>query len=714
MDAFSSLAPPWNAAGTFLRSYFDMAASAGKAARDSLRSHEHFARACVSICVSYALFVLMLPARAPITVDGITTSLGIPQIQHLVQWETFLRAHAESGGDVSMLEHLAAINNNSHTDSPTRQSEAWLQAVRHACGNSTNAETEVLAMHRGLAEQDSASVSVPLAADGADGQGRAFQQVYHFKCGDINHLLDRSDEIRLSDAIVHNIMIYAPLDRRASGALSLSALTHWVPQLALAAALALTMFGWPWVPAKRRAPPYGLSTRTAHPCTVATRPQPAPREVAARTSAGHGKRPSAAEIRAMPESQIIELGTRNQIPLYSLESALQDPLRAVKLRRQIVSQHEATGDINFSVDGSALPYEGYDYQSVLGACCENVIGYMPIPLGVAGPIKVNGKSVFLPMATTEGALVASTNRGCMAINAGGGVTALLLGDGMTRAPIARFSSLEEAGAAKRWLDSDAGFQVIEDCFNATSRFARLQNIKTTVVGSDLYIRFTASTGDAMGMNMISKGVEQAVEAMRKHGFESMEIVSLSGNFCADKKPAAVNWIEGRGKTVSAQATIPGQVVQETLKTDVDTLVELNISKNLVGSAVAGALGGFNAHAANVVTAIYLATGQDPAQNVQSSSTLTVMKNVGGDLQISVFMPSIEVGTVGGGTVLSPQKAMLGMMGVQGSDPEQPGRNAQELALLVASGVLAGELSLCSALAAGSLVKSHLAHNRKKE
>ncbi|CBF85179.1 uncharacterized protein ANIA_01593 [Aspergillus nidulans FGSC A4] len=415
----------------------------------------------------------------------------------------------------------------------------------------------------------------------------------------------------------------------------------------------------------------------------------------------------------MPESQIIELGTLGQIPLYSLERALQDPLRAVKLRRQIVSQHQATGNIDFTTDGSALPYEGYDYKAVLGACCENVIGYMPIPVGVAGPIKINGKMVFLPMSTTEGALVASTNRGCMAINAGGGVTALVLGDGMTRAPIVRFPSLEEAGAAKQWLGSDAGFLIIEDAFNASSRFARLQNIKATAVGSDLYIRFTASTGDAMGMNMISKGVEQALEAMQKHGFESMDVVSLSGNFCADKKPAAVNWIEGRGKTVTAQATIPEHAVRETLKTSVEALVELNVSKNLVGSAVAGALGGFNAHAANVVTAIYLATGQDPAQNVQSSNTLTVMKNVNGDLQISVFMPSIEVGTVGGGTVLGPQKAMLHMMGVQGADPEQPGRNAQELALLVAAGVLAGELSLCSALSAGSLVKSHLTHNRKK-
>ncbi|OJJ31405.1 hypothetical protein ASPWEDRAFT_119346 [Aspergillus wentii DTO 134E9] len=415
----------------------------------------------------------------------------------------------------------------------------------------------------------------------------------------------------------------------------------------------------------------------------------------------------------MPESQIIQLGAQGTIPLYSLEKALQDPERAVKLRRSIVANHEATKQIDFPLESSALPYQHYDYQAVLGACCENVIGYMPLPLGVAGPINVDGRNVFLPMATTEGALVASTNRGCMAINAGGGVSTVLMDDGMTRAPLVRFRSLAQAGAAKAWLDSEAGFALVESSFNSTSRFARLQSLKTTVVGSDLYIRFKSRTGDAMGMNMISKGVERVLEVMVESGFDDMQIISLSGNYCSDKKPAAINWIEGRGKTVSAQATIPADVVRTILKTDVESLVELNTSKNLIGSAVAGALGGFNAHAANVVTAIFLATGQDPAQNVQSSNTLTVMKNVDGNLQISVYMPSIEVGTVGGGTVLGPQKAMLGMMGVQGADYENPGGNAQKLALMVASGVLAGELSLCSALAAGSLVKSHLAHNRKK-
>jgi hydroxymethylglutaryl-CoA reductase (NADPH) len=129
----------------------------------------------------------------------------------------------------------------------------------------------------------------------------------------------------------------------------------------------------------------------------------------------------------------------------------------------------------------------------------------------------------------------------------------------------------------------------------------------------------------MGMNMISKGVEHSLKVMSESGFDDMDIISTSGNYCTDKKAAAINWIDGRGKSVVAEAIIPGDVVRKVLKTDVNTLVELNIAKNLVGSAMAGAMGGFNAHAANIVAAIFLATGQDPAQVVESSNCITLMK-----------------------------------------------------------------------------------------
>ena len=266
----------------------------------------------------------------------------------------------------------------------------------------------------------------------------------------------------------------------------------------------------------------------------------------------------------------------------------------------------------------------YDYSRVMGACCENVIGYMPIPLGIAGPLKIDGKLYPIPMATTEGTLVASTSRGCKALNAGGGVTTVLTQDAMTRGPVVEFPNITEAAKAKRWIDSPQGSTILRDAFDSMSRFARLQSLRCALAGRTLYIRFATSTGDAMGMNMISKGVEKALAVMSEE-FPHMSILALSGNYCTDKKPAAINWIEGRGKSVVAEAVIPGKVVKEVLKTTVKNLCNLNQKKNLIGSAMAGSIGGFNAHASNILTAIFLATGQDPAQNVESSMCMTLME-----------------------------------------------------------------------------------------
>ncbi|CAJ0548627.1 Ff.00g022400.m01.CDS01 [Fusarium sp. VM40] len=417
-------------------------------------------------------------------------------------------------------------------------------------------------------------------------------------------------------------------------------------------------------------------------------------------------------VREMSDEEVVSLSMRGKIPGYALEKTLGDFTRAVKIRRTIIARNKATTDLTHSLDRSKLPFENYNWERVFGACCENVIGYMPLPVGVAGPLVIDGQSYFIPMATTEGVLVASASRGCKAINSGGGAITVLTADGMTRGPCVSFETLERAGAAKIWLDSEAGQDVMKKAFNSTSRFARLQSMKTALAGTNLYIRFKTTTGDAMGMNMISKGVEHALSVMSNEaGFDDMQIVSVSGNYCTDKKAAALNWIDGRGKGVVAEAIIPGDVVRSVLKSDVDSLVELNISKNLIGSAMAGSVGGFNAHAANMVAAIFLATGQDPAQVVESANCITIMKNLRGSLQISVSMPSLEVGTLGGGTILEPQSAMLDLLGVRGSHPTNPGDNSRRLARIIGAAVLAGELSLCSALAAGHLVRAHMQHNR---
>ncbi|RHZ49936.1 HMG-CoA reductase [Aspergillus thermomutatus] len=423
----------------------------------------------------------------------------------------------------------------------------------------------------------------------------------------------------------------------------------------------------------------------------------------------------------LSDEELVELSLRGKIPGYALEKTMENEdlmsrvdafTRAVKIRRAVVARTPATSAITSSLEASKLPYKDYNYTLVHGACCENVIGYLPLPLGVAGPLTIDGQSYFIPMATTEGVLVASTSRGAKAINAGGGAVTVLTGDGMTRGPCVGFPTLARAAAAKVWIDSEEGRSILTAAFNSTSRFARLQHLKTALAGTYLYIRFKTTTGDAMGMNMISKGVEKALHVMATEcGFDDMATISVSGNFCTDKKAAAINWIDGRGKSVVAEAIIPGDVVRSVLKSDVNALVELNTSKNLIGSAMAGSVGGFNAHASNIVTAVFLATGQDPAQNVESSSCITTMRNLNGNLQIAVSMPSIEVGTIGGGTILEGQSAMLDLLGVRGSHPTNPGDNARQLARIVAAAVLAGELSLCSALAAGHLVRAHMAHNR---
>jgi len=408
------------------------------------------------------------------------------------------------------------------------------------------------------------------------------------------------------------------------------------------------------------------------------------------------------------DSEIINLVEKKHIPGHQLEKALSDPSRGVRVRRKIYMKNG--NNLKRAMD--TLPYQHYDYSKVMGACCENVVGYMPVPVGVVGPLNLDTKTTYVPMATTEGCLVASTNRGCRAL-ASCGVTTRVTYDGMTRGPVVRFPCMARATAAKEWMGDRNNFESIKQHFDSTSRFARLQRLHTRIAGRMLYIRFVAKSGDAMGMNMLSKATEFAIQRMLDV-FPDMEVVSLSGNFCTDKKPAAVNWVEGRGKSVVAEAILPAHIIKSVLKTSTSALVDLNISKNLVGSAMAGSIGGFNAHAANIITAIYIATGQDAAQTVGSSNCITLMEpwgEKGEDLYITCSMPSIEVGTVGGGTILPAQSSCLEMLGVKGPHPTNPGANAAQLARVVCATVLAGELSLMSALAAGHLVRSHLKHNR---
>ena len=220
---------------------------------------------------------------------------------------------------------------------------------------------------------------------------------------------------------------------------------------------------------------------------------------------------------------------------------------------------------------------------------------------------------------------------------------MVCGDAMTRAPVLRVEGIEHGKRVMEWIDGH--MDNIQAAVASTTSHGKLARIDKYPDGRSLFLRFAFETGDAMGMNMATIASEAVCRLIEKETGAVM--ISVSGNMCSDKKPAAINMINGRGKTVVAEARIPKDIVERRLHTTSAAVVETNYRKNLVGSSMAGTLGA-NAHAANMVAALYIATGQDPAQVVGGSMTVTSCEDVDGDLYICVRMPTVEVGTVGGG------------------------------------------------------------------
>lgn len=341
---------------------------------------------------------------------------------------------------------------------------------------------------------------------------------------------------------------------------------------------------------------------------------------------------------------------------------------------------------------------------------ENMIGAIQVPIGVAGPVEIDGEAIgeetVLPMATTEGALVASINRGCSSINAAGGATARVTKRGMTRAPVFSVAGVAEAEALVSWVrDHEAQLAATAE---STTNHGELLDVTPYAVGNTVFLRFRYDTKDAMGMNMATIATGEAAELIEAETTASL--VALSGNLCADKKPAAINATEGRGRSVTADVTIPRAAVEERLDTTPEAIAEINTKKNHIGSAKAGSMG-FNAQVANVVGAMFLATGQDEAQVVEGANAITTAEVTSdGDLYCAVSLASLEVGTVGGGTGLPTQSEALELLGVAGGgDPA--GANADALAEAIAVGSLAGELSLLAALGSRNLTSAHAALGR---
>jgi len=335
---------------------------------------------------------------------------------------------------------------------------------------------------------------------------------------------------------------------------------------------------------------------------------------------------------------------------------------------------------------------------------ENMIGAVQVPLGFVGPLKVNGdfaKGEFLvPMATTEGALLATVNRGCSALALGGGANVFIVKDEMTRAPVFRVRDLRHGREVTNWIATHSA-QIMEAA-ESTTKHGKLVGVRTFESGRSLFVRFSFETGDAMGMNMATIASEKAANVIEEG--TGAKLISVSGNVCVDKKPSGVDFILGRGKTVVADATLPEDVVKEKLKATPEEMAEAALRKDLVGSAMSLSLGQ-NAHVANMLAAVFIATGQDPAQVVEGSMGMTTAEAVDGSLYVSLRLPALEVGTVGGGTKLPCQSEALSIMGCLGAG------KAKKFAEIVAAACLAGELSTLAAQATGTLASAHKALGR---
>lgn len=354
----------------------------------------------------------------------------------------------------------------------------------------------------------------------------------------------------------------------------------------------------------------------------------------------------------------------------------------------------------------AIGHHSFDTTMASQRNCENMIGVAQIPMGIVGPLTVHGEhidgDVWVPMATTEGALLASINRGCAAIRLSGGAAVHVDDVGMTRAPVFRAGSHRETRAFLAWVkDHDEEIRAVA---SSTSRFLKLTEVRPYTFGTSIFLRFRFTTGDAMGMNMATIACDRIVRELIEPQ-TGIPCVALSGNYCVDKKAASVNFNEGRGKRIHAEVVLDAAILRETLKTDAASLTEVQYRKNLLGSIAAGAMG-FNAHFANVLSAIFLATGQDPAHVVGGSTGVTCIEpRPNGSVYASIFIPDAPLGAIGGGTSLNTQSEALRILGVV-PDPDRPGHAAMRLAEIVGAAVLAGELSLMAAFTSSDLARAH--------
>lgn len=337
-----------------------------------------------------------------------------------------------------------------------------------------------------------------------------------------------------------------------------------------------------------------------------------------------------------------------------------------------------------------------------------------IPMRVVGPVKIIStevnEEVPIPLATLETPLWPSTHRGARVCTQSGGVCATLIDERMSRSVVVETDSVAKVHQIAHAIIEQ--LEHLKTIVAKTSRFAQLLAIRTHIIGSLLYLRFEFLTGDAAGHNMVTFASDHLL-AWMLGAYPELRYVSISGNYCSDKKVSAVNGILGRGKNVVAETIIPSRLCERMLKTTPAKLVDLNIKKNLLGSLAAGGLKTANAHFANMLLGFYLATGQDAANIVEGSQGIVHAELRGQDLYFSVTLPNLIVGTVGNGKSLPFVQENLRLLGCVAQ--REPGYNARRLAIIAAAAVLCGELSLLAAQTnQGELMQSHLTLERKRD
>ncbi|MFM8455007.1 MAG: hydroxymethylglutaryl-CoA reductase [Gammaproteobacteria bacterium] len=321
------------------------------------------------------------------------------------------------------------------------------------------------------------------------------------------------------------------------------------------------------------------------------------------------------------------------------------------------------------------------------------------------------QKTIIPLSTFEAPLWPSCQRGARITRLlqDSGLQIMVLKDAMVRSIVLEAPDLAAAVLFKNALSQDPSTETaIHQAIQSTGRFVRLSpnGLHCEILGNLIYIRFSMETGDAAGHNMVTKASDKVMQVLLQR-FPHLKYVSISANYCTDKKVSAINGILGRGKHVIAEALIPGAVCEKYLGSNPETLANLHLKKNLLGSLLAGSLRSANAHVANMLLAFYLATGQDAANIVEGSQAIVRAEVKGEDLYFMVSLPNIILGTVGNGKNLDFVQENLKLMDCV-VQPENPGASARRLACIAGGLVWCGELSLLAAQAKpGELVKSHM-------